>query len=53
MRITFLTAIILLCAQWTNAQSKTSDIKTETVKKASLHSSIRYNGRSKSWYPWN
>lgn len=33
MRITFLTSIILLCAQWTNAQSKTSDIKTETVKK--------------------
>jgi len=33
MRITFLTAIILLCAQWTNAQSKTFDIKTKTVKK--------------------
>ena len=33
MRITFLTTVILLCAQWTNAQSKISDIKTETVKK--------------------
>ena len=33
MKITFLTIIILLCAQWSNAQSKNSDIKTETVKK--------------------
>ena len=33
MRITFLTTVILLCAQWTNAQIKNSDIKTEAVKK--------------------